>query len=98
MYIQAKEVSTSGKSRYSKRVELKTPTYEGFLWIGLKKEGDQWKWSDDSPSDYTFWHPEEPNGGENENCAEVGAFSPELERRKGELEVSHFSQILSEEY
>ncbi|VDO64985.1 unnamed protein product [Heligmosomoides polygyrus] len=48
----------------------KTPTYEGFLWIGLKKEGDQWKWSDDSPSDYTFWHPEEPNGGENENCAE----------------------------
>ena len=42
-------------------------------WIGFNDitTDGTWVWSDGTPSDYTIWSPNEPNGGTNENCGEL---------------------------
>ncbi|XP_033123572.1 snaclec coagulation factor IX/factor X-binding protein subunit A-like [Anneissia japonica] len=37
-------------------------------WIGLKKSGTTWSWSDNSPYQYNNWSTGEPNNPETENC------------------------------
>ena len=42
-------------------------------WIGFNDIAttNTWVWTDGTPSDYTNWNTNEPNGGHIENCAEL---------------------------
>ncbi|CAJ0601533.1 unnamed protein product [Cylicocyclus nassatus] len=48
-------------------------TYSDFTWIGLKRSGTTWKWTDGTPLDFTKWSAKEPNNYMNldENCVEM---------------------------
>ncbi|KAI1700004.1 pyridoxal-phosphate dependent enzyme domain-containing protein [Ditylenchus destructor] len=49
------------------------------FFIGLKLVNKTTRvWTDDSPLDFEIWHTGEPNGGENEACAELRAHDSEL--------------------
>eukprot|EP01083_Nonionella_stella_P265182 898613_1 len=42
-------------------------------WIGLNHIGTdtEWHWTDDTPFNFSLWSPNEPNGGETEECGEI---------------------------
>ena len=40
------------------------------VWIGMKRIGDHWYWSDNSLPKYTNWAPHEPNNKE-EKCSQM---------------------------
>ncbi|CAJ0601532.1 unnamed protein product [Cylicocyclus nassatus] len=48
-------------------------SYSHFTWIGLRRKGDTWEWTDGTPLDFTKWSAKEPNNYMNldENCVQM---------------------------
>ncbi|XP_033118318.1 alpha-N-acetylgalactosamine-specific lectin-like, partial [Anneissia japonica] len=55
-------VSTLWRTSYGRVRWRKT------YWIGLKRHGHSWRWSDFSPFRYTRWGRRQPSNGRRQNC------------------------------
>ncbi|XP_031141313.1 CD209 antigen-like [Sander lucioperca] len=69
-----------------------TRTFQKRLWIGLtdsETEGT-WKWVDGTPLTKRYWHSEEPNGGERENCGNTYHYPSENSLNDSPCYSSHY--------
>ncbi|KAI8482529.1 hypothetical protein Bbelb_397650 [Branchiostoma belcheri] len=71
-------VRDQGENNFIKELVVGAPRgHVPYVWLGLLREGDQWKWTDGSRATYTNWAPHEPNNnkliswGKGENCGGV---------------------------
>uniref|UniRef100_A0A8C9YST8 C-type lectin domain-containing protein n=1 Tax=Sander lucioperca TaxID=283035 RepID=A0A8C9YST8_SANLU len=69
-----------------------TTKFKKSMWIGLtdsETEGT-WKWVDGTPLTKRYWHSEEPNGGERENCGNTYHYPSENSLNDSPCYSSHY--------
>ncbi|CAB03881.1 C-type lectin domain-containing protein [Caenorhabditis elegans] len=58
---------------------IKEGKYEHLAWIGMHKVGQDWVWTDGTPSDYFNWAPKQPDNPKKEFCVQT---APDLSHDK----------------
>ncbi|XP_042340447.1 C-type lectin domain family 4 member F-like [Plectropomus leopardus] len=82
----------------SKEEQDFTRKFEKYMWIGLTDSETEgvWKWVDGTPLIESYWHSEEPNNKENEDCAETKYHTDEKNWNDGVCSLSHVWMCIEE--